>query len=326
MMKLLLFVLVLASGLGVSAQTTDATSQETEKATTLDGQTTPKATAATAETVAMTIVATGRMTEATEITVMSTNMKTENSTENTTSESRTTGVTTLPLSTLAPVGRYAVNGTNGTCILMQFYLEISITYNNTEGKTDEKSLVFPDNSVPMGNCTDNARYFTVTYPEFNDWYLRLDFDVEDQMYEMTSVTFQWKFEEPFFLDADKMGQIDEVQLQDPEILNVRADTGKTFKCNKRQIEIDSVGITIKEIMYQPYADQSAEKGGFGDVEVCIEDQPTVKPPGTTQAQVDNTGMIVGICIGCVAGVILVIGGLYYFIRHRQKRESYKSLD
>ncbi|XP_038050645.1 lysosome-associated membrane glycoprotein 1-like [Patiria miniata] len=336
MAKLLLCVLLLACSPcfrpGMSATTdapTDATSeastaQTTGQVSTKAGGTTVKSTATSGSTAFITTPATDEMTNATmEQTTMTTEITTDNTTtDNTTNEPTTMAITTPPVTTLPPPGKYVVNGSDGTCILMQFYLQVMITYKKTDGEVATTSVVFPDTSVPTGNCTDNSRYFSLAYPAHDDWHLRLDFNVEEKMYEMTSLTLQWKYEEPFFSDTDQMGDTDDIKFDDPKSLNVRADTGMTFECKIRKLQAESVNITLEEIKFQPYAQQSDDKGDFGKSELCDEDKPTKKPQGPA----DDTGMIVGIVLGSVAGVILIIGGLYFFMRHRRQRESYKSLD
>ncbi|XP_071798499.1 uncharacterized protein [Asterias amurensis] len=341
-LALCLVLLCLGVGPAISAST-DATTPETTtvavpttvKATTVKATTTRTTTGPTTTTTGMTTKESNSTDLTTTFETGSTANMTTGPTVNTTTE-ETNGTTTEPTTfmraTTQPVTmmpgptRYEVNDTDGRCILMQFYAKMDITYSYMEGNVCRDAVSVIDvapNSVPSGNCSvKGIRSFAININDRPNWFLRLEFTSVEKTFELTTVILEWKYETPYFNEnATCIGELEEAMLNDTKQINIKGSVGNTYQCTNQELTMGSAVVTFKGLMFQPFADESEDKGNFGDVETCEADKPTNAPSKT-----DNTGMIVGIVIGVLALVIIVGGGAFFLVRSRAKRESYKSLD
>ncbi|XP_038051050.1 uncharacterized protein LOC119724184 [Patiria miniata] len=327
----------------VSAVTTPSTNGTTHVMTT-HSPTTPPATATTS--VPLTTQAPkGTTTEAGQTTGMTPGDQTMtpgnqtfttavagNSTENTTGS--TAGPTTaVPL---PDTPRFQVNNSDGEpCMLLNFNATLTVKYPTKSMGIQTARIPIMNSNYTEGSCNNGTlRNFTLYYPSNNTYCasLTLSFNMTSNTTYYNREGLYLRYIEPCFMsDATQFDTPTGGHFPSP---SYKGTVGKSFRCQSISQVSKKLNLTLvlDDILIQPFAQSSVDKGSYGEIETCSKALPTTPVPSTpkphppTKPSPSNAGKIVGIVIGVVAVVGTIVAIAVYVVRKRRyKAVTYGNL-
>ena len=65
------------------------------------------------------------------------------------------------------------------------------------------------------------------------------------------------------------GELEEAMLNDKKQINIKGSVGNTYQCTNQELTMGPAVVTFKGLMFQPFADESEDKGNFGDGELIV---------------------------------------------------------
>ncbi|XP_038075959.1 uncharacterized protein LOC119743620 [Patiria miniata] len=223
------------------------------------------------------------------------------------------------------IPRFQVKTSAGdVCMLLVFNATIKLSYLTTDFDRRYNTLPVTDAADYEGSCEgDGPRNFTLWYPSKDrycvSWTLSFPEATDTTYFNNNTVIFHY-IGSCFEPDAGFYNKTRTANTWDP---TYEGTIGKTYKCDSLRVPGASTSQFIMEnVMFQPFADKSSDKGHFGEVETCPE--VTAPPPTTTKKPFPtlpspfDTNWIIGIVIGCL-GVIISVIVLVAAIMTKRKR-------
>ncbi|XP_038052740.1 uncharacterized protein LOC119725407 [Patiria miniata] len=234
-----------------------------------------------------------------------------------------------------PSPRFVVNNSDGEpCMLLNFDATMKVKYETTDGGWLESTLPMTNTSSFEGSCANNSlRSFTLYYPSEDTFcaILTLFFNVTSNTTYYNRNGLSVRYIEPCVQqNAKKYNTIDNGYFP---YHSYDGTIGKSFRCESILNKAKYFNVTLDNILIQPFAQKSEDKGHFGEVETCKEPVLTTKNPivtsphPTAKPSPNKAGMIAGIVIGVLVAVAIVIGIAVYVVRKRRmaKNVSYGNL-
>ena len=73
----------------------------------------------------------------------------------------------------------------------------------------------------------------------------------------------------FYCVSLLQGELEETMLNDKKHINIKGSVGNTYQCTNQELTMGPAVVTFKGLMFQPFADESEDKGNFGDGELIV---------------------------------------------------------
>ncbi|XP_022094121.1 lysosome-associated membrane glycoprotein 2-like [Acanthaster planci] len=249
--------------------------------------------------------------------------------------------TAEPTPTPEPTPRYSVNNSAGEpCMLLNFNATMKVKYETKNQGLLEADIPIMNTTFFEGFCEadEKVRNFTLYYPnkDFSCAQLVLFFNESGASTYYNRQGISVRYIEPCFQsNAVKYNELKEGHYPPSYVGTI----GKSFKCDSVACYSKKGHFTVMlyDILIQPFAQKSKDKGHFGEVETCPETVPTTGHPKSTpggsvhpppsKASPSNAGMIAGIVIGVLVAVAIIVGVAVYVVRKRRlmKNISYGNL-
>ncbi|NXC46536.1 LAMP1 protein, partial [Penelope pileata] len=213
--------------------------------------------------------------------------------------------TTSPAPTVSPsdpaVGKYSVNGTNGTCVLASMGLQLNITYLKKDEKEGLDVLNFiPNNTTPSGRCDNTSAFLNLAF-------------------QKTTITFHFVLNasnEKFFLQGVNVSTILPSEAKEPEftaandnMTELRATVGNSYKCSAEEnLQVtEKALVNVFNVQVQVF---KVDGDKFGAVEEC---------------QLDENNMLIPIIVGAaLAGLVLIVL-IAYLIGRKRSHAGYQTI-
>ncbi|WAR27938.1 hypothetical protein MAR_013642 [Mya arenaria] len=276
----------------------------------------------------------------------STSTMTSHSTSTMTSHSTQTKTTWNPTPMTTPfptTHKYDLCNEVYCCVILQGNFSFTIPYEMENNKTNTLTIGVPDKAMVTGTCnlddTNTTQEIDVDF--FDGWKLsvvikestangkELQARVDEraaQVYSWERVSLEYVLDDHF---VTPKGKGENMTVKNELTFDMfKTDTLGSFACESEEtLKLGEVDFLISKLQYRGFGHTNSTNFPKDDVKRCPQDLPktTAKPGTTTKKPGHNkAGTIVGAVIGTLLALVLVIGGVMYYRKKKQQRESHYS--